>query len=199
MKELSDYFKLIRKYFWLILALVILVDGGVVIYSQGQEKRYQASATFFVNHPTEPRNERYYTYEGFYAQQLAKEYTDVVVGLLNSSDISRLALSLAQLSSANPKIVTTVKKISPQVINVTVASSSQEDARKMVLALAQVTTAQSKNLFPDQNQGIMVTPVNPEPATGPLALNLALYLAIATLGVVLLGVLFIIVREYLSA
>lgn len=198
MKELRDYLKTLKKYLWLVLALIILVNGGVLYYSQTQEKRFQASSTFFVTHQNEPRNSQYYTYEGFYAAQLSKEFTDVVVGLLNSPDITRLAIAKAQLTG-DPKIATAVKKVSPQVVNVTVTAASQEAARKTILALAEVISTQSKSLTADPNQAVVVTSLNPDPTVAEAALNLPLYMAITTLGTVILSILFIIIREYLNA
>lgn len=192
MKEMRDYLNLFKKYLGLLIVLIILAVAAVFLYGQLQRGRYQATTTLYVNRAPEPRSDKYYTYEGYYATLVSKDYTDVAVALLNSPDFTHLAQTKAQLGAS--KVGTTVRKIGPQLISLTVTATSQEDVRKLTQSLIDSTNERSKN---GQNQGADLSMVNPDLNVTPKSFNLPLYLGISVVGALLFAVVIAATREYL--
>lgn len=197
MKELRDYLNVIKRYLPAALVLLVVVNAGVYLYVSRQKPRFEAMATLYVNRVPEVRNSQYYTYEGYYAGLASKEYTDVVVGLLKSTDITRLAAKEAGLNSEDGAIE--VKKVSPQLISVVVSAVSPPDAEKLLLKLAQVTSERSKSLAKSDNQGAEVSLVNPEPLVSSAPSKLPLYLLIASISSLLIFFLAAVTREYFKS
>jgi len=196
MKELRDYLKIFKRYLLLLVILLVGTNGLVLTYFLNQPERFKAKAVMYVNRTPEPRNNQYYTFEGYYAGLASKEQTDVVVGLLKSNDISRLAWEKAALTNSSEKITTEVRKVGPQLINVEVRAQSEEVAKKLLVSLAVVVSERSQQLAKNENQAAEVTLVNPEPEAGPASVNLPLYVAIASVGSLLLTFLITVIREY---
>lgn len=199
MKELRDYLKLIKKYFWLFMVLILVAVASAVGWSLTQPVVYLASTTLYVNRVPEPSNDRYYTYEGYYSGLASKEYTDVVVGLLKTPDIANLAASKAGLdiTSAALGAKTQVRKASPQLISVSVTHSEPDSAKKLINALSQAVAEKSKNLTQAANRGVEVSMINPEPQLDQVHPNWLLNGLIALTGAFLAGLGVAVIREYL--
>lgn len=195
MKEMRDYLKLFKKYFWLFGLLVVLAVSAVFLYQQTQKGRYQVVTSLYVNRAPEPRSDKYYTYEGYYAQLVSKDYTDVAVALLNSPDFTHLAGEKAKLAS-DPKVSTQVRKVGPQLISLTVGAGSGEAVRKLTQSLIDNLNDRSKS---SQNLGADITLVNPDLSIGPKPFNTGLYLGIGVFGALLASILIAVIREYLLA
>ena len=195
MKEMRDYLKLFKKYLGLLALLVILAVGAVFLYQQSQKGRYQATTSLYVNRAPEPKSDKYYTYEGYYAQLVSKDYTDVAVALLGSPDFTRLAMGKAQIG-ADSKISTQVRKSGSQLISLSVSAGSGEDVRKLTQSLIEITNDRSKS---SQNQGADISMVSPNLSVGPKSFNLPLYLGIGVFGALLATVVIAAIREYLLA
>jgi capsular polysaccharide biosynthesis protein len=195
MKELRDYLKTAKKYLTLLVILVVVFNASVLFYFLRQPQQSQASATLFVNRVPEPRNAQYYTFEGYYAGLASKEYTDVVTELLESPDLNRLAREHSGVEKASVQI----KKLGPQLISTVIRAPTEDEARKMLLSLAEVANQRSKELAKNENQGAEITLVNPDPLVGPYTLNLLLFMGAATLASLITAFLLVITREYLRS
>lgn len=192
MKELREYLKLVKRYLWVFGLLATLGVVGVLIYQQSQKSLYQAVTSLYVNRTPEPRTDKYYTYEGYYAQLVSKDYTDVAVALLGSADFTHLAQTKAHLDN-EAKITTQVRKIGPQLIGLTVTGSSQEVVKKATQSLIDTVNDRSKS---SQNQGADITMVSPDLNVGLKSFNLPLYLGISVFGSLLVTIAFAAIREY---
>ena len=193
MKELRDYLKLFRNYLPLIGGVVLLCVLGMLTWQLGREVTYQTTATIYVSKTAEPKNNQYYTFEGYYALISAKESTDVLVGVLKSPDLQRVAYG----NGADLEVLDTqVKKTSQQLIEVKVSATKEEASKKALAALLQDGSTRAKLT---SDQGFEVSFVNPEITAVREEPNLILFLGIAVLAGVLASLLVIVTREYFLA
>jgi capsular polysaccharide biosynthesis protein len=166
MNELKELLKLSKKFKVLLISLLVLGGLGATIISSLIPTKYIASTTLYIGREPQKPGEDYYTYDGFYSQQASREYTDTVVGLLKTSDIYRSALEKLEtkdvsasefLSSAN------VRKVSPQVISVSVTREDREEANKFLVVLSQTVAEKSKSLNQLGDKNFFVGTVNAQP------------------------------------
>lgn len=103
--------------------LLLAVVGGLLgmvafyLYPFG----YVAQGSLFVTRKTDTNLRQDFTYEGYYARSSAGEYTETVIGILESVDIRKnvledtgLVINRKSLSSLSKNL--TVRKKAPQVI-----------------------------------------------------------------------------------
>ena len=193
MKELRDYLKLFRNYLPLIGGVVLLCILGMLTWQLGKKVTYQATATIYLSKNSEAKNNQYYTYEGYYALVSAKESTDVLVGVLKSPDLQRIAYG----DRDDLEVVDTqVKKTNQQLIEVKVSATGEEASKKAVTALLQAGATKAKLT---SDHGFEASFVNPEIMVVRVEPNLALSLGIAVLAGVIVSLLVIVTREYFLA
>lgn len=198
MKELKDYLKIINRYKLLILTLMVVSGGLVFGWVLTIPKQYQASVTLYVNKVAEPSNDKYYTFEGYYSELAALSYTDVVTSMIKTSDIVRLAINNGGLTISDSDLLNAVqvKKVGPQLISVMVTGKDQNLAKKELLAVAAAEAERTKTLNQSDSRGMTVSLVNTEPLITVVKPNLLLYVGASLVGSLILGLLFILTREY---
>ncbi len=193
MKELRDYLKLFRNYLPLIGGILLLSVLGVLAWQGGKEVTYQTSATVYVSKNSEPKNNQYYTYEGYYALISAKEATDVLVGILKSADLQKLAYG----KSGDLQVLDTqVKKSSQQLIELKVSAPTEDASKKGLRALLEEGSSRAKLT---SAQGFEVALVNPDITATSVVPNIALGLGMAVVGSLIASLLVIVTREYFLA
>jgi len=158
MDDLKSYGKLFIQYWRPFLVLVILGGISGFLYASLQTTKFVASATLFVGKIPEASTDSYYTFEGFYSQQAAADYTDVVIGLLKSKELAVEAAMDAKLDTSGESIESFVeaKKTAPQVINLKVALENREDSKKLLLALTKLVDKRSKDLAKQGTKNLFV-------------------------------------------
>ncbi len=149
--ELREFLAPLRKYGALIIFLFFLSGGIIYLLSQKIPLQYQASVTVYVQRLPEKKSGDYYTYEGFYAQKAAQEYTDTVLGFLKSPDIIRRAAIIVwekvdEKEEKKLQRAVQATKTAPQLIHLSVTWKDEESARNLVSALAQAVKERAQVL-----------------------------------------------------
>lgn len=190
MQELRELLKIIKRFRYFILIPVIAGIVGGLVAAYLTPELFQASSTIYVYRTQESNSDKFYTYEGYYSQQASIAYTDVVIGLLKTEDLARLALEKAHLDSTNPQSLLkslNVKKVAPQLINIVVRKPSADEARELLVSLAAATSERTRDLNQEPNRGVIVRLVNNEPLIEKTSHPYLLYTAIGLLAGLAIG------------
>lgn len=130
--ELKEYLKVFKKYFAFIL--LVGLTGALIAYisTKSLPRAYSLTQTFYLAALTstpgrsEPalQSQDIYSYEGYYAQEKARNFTDTAVAILDSddfkSDVGEDSQNLA------------VRKMAPQVIRLTASAPNSQSAQKLM-------------------------------------------------------------------
>ncbi len=173
---------------------------GILIYNL--PSRYSSSGSLYVKRSIEP-SEKFFTYEGYYAQQSAQSYTNSFMALVESQDIRKKTLESIGTPITDKNLrkldrIIKVKKTGPQVISVKVTDSNYDYSEKVWMALTKSVIDTSKELNEGGDKNISVstvseTPLVEETYKSPYIFSLA--------GMVIglsIGCLFICVKEYIK-
>lgn len=189
MKELKDYLKILSQNTLLIVVVVALAVFSAWVWTSQQKTQYQIAGTVLVTVPPEAKTQEYYSYDGYYAGLAAKEYTDVLVGLLNSPDLKKLVGGSAQ------EVAVEASKSAPQLIAFT-ATHPDENLVKEAFTRYLAESASRASQLNGDNFTVKAELVNPDPETVVLTPTLAINVLIALVGGVALSVLLIAVRRF---
>lgn len=120
--ELKEYLLIFKKYSLFILILAAV--GSIISYTYTIKlsEGTHASQLFYVVTPLSPTT--LYDFEGFYAQEKARNFTDTAVIILESPDFNQEIISSPDTISA--------RKLAPQLIRLTVESSSFASAQALI-------------------------------------------------------------------
>src|SRR3989338_8771967 len=165
MAEINEITKILGRHLKFILVMVVL--GGFVgfTYSYLGGQKYEAFTTIYVKRTADQNSTSYYSYDGYYSQQVSKEYTDTVLGLLKTIDPYR-DVSDKLNNSLGPKDLfgsTKAKKISPQVISVTINRPSAAEAKNALTLLSQSLTEKVKSLNQNGDSPLSLETLKSEP------------------------------------
>src|SRR4030042_6323917 len=118
MTEVKGYFSNLKKNIFLGLVVCLVFILAAIFYTFSQKTTFEATATLYVNRAASPASDKYYTFEGYYSGQAAKEYTDVVLGILKTPDLAIEGLKLANSKAVVGDFLGSlkVKKVGPQLI-----------------------------------------------------------------------------------
>ncbi|MCL5411257.1 MAG: Wzz/FepE/Etk N-terminal domain-containing protein [Patescibacteria group bacterium] len=189
MDELKDLVKVVGKYRPLFVFLILVGGGGAFIVSALLPVKYEAATTVYVGREPQKPVDQYYTYDGFYSQQASMQYTDTVVGLLKTPDVYRTALEKGggeQISALEFLNSTEVRKVSPQVINISVVRKEKEESRRLLTTLSQTVSEKIKSLNQQGDNNFFVSSVKADPLVTTIKQN---YLLNTFVGM-LLGMVF---------
>jgi capsular polysaccharide biosynthesis protein len=149
--ELFDYLKFIAsKWLWLVVGTVIgALAAGSIAYTAVDE--YRASVSMYVQRAPDASNDNYFTYEGYYAQQVAVSFTDTALELLTNDEIIKRAAENAGLThdvnSINQiKGAIVTKKDAPQLIKVDVTMTNRDEASRLAEGLAQAVSSRTSEI-----------------------------------------------------
>lgn len=122
----------------LSLGAIFLLVGLVV--TEYIPTSYQASFVFTVSRQSQPESDQFFAYDGYYAQQTSEKVSDMLVGVLRTDEIVKLALESANFPTNQEEIKKTSKsikvgKVAPQVVFVKVKGVDSEKAESVSGAL----------------------------------------------------------------
>ena len=200
MIELKEILKVLKQN--LTFILVVTVIGGLAgfAYSKVKTEKFEAQNTLYVKREADTKASAYYSYDGFYAQQVSKEYTDTVLGLLKTIEPYRDAVDKTT-ASMNPRLLmgnTKVRKVSPQIISVSVTNVNEETAKDSLKALVAGLADKVKALNQGGDKKIQVEPVRTEPITTLDKTSQLLNLSIGFLAGLIISILSLALGIYLN-
>lgn len=201
MQELRELVKILKKYRYFLIAPTLLGLVLSLAWTAFTPEYYRANATLYVYRTQESLSDQFYTYEGYYSQQASKEYTDVVIGLLKSPDLARLALEKADSDNSNPDYLLKslkVKKTAPQLISLTVTKSTAEEARELLVSLAKAVSERAQSLNKEGNRGVIVSLVKEDPLILKLNKDFGLNITIGSFAGLILGLTLTFTISYLK-
>lgn len=195
--ELRDLFLKLKPQLLklLLLSLVIgTISGWVVTFLPST---FKASGLLFVTREADAVSPNFFTYEGYYAEQTAQQYTDSVTAILKSLPLKEEALQSigANATTIDAKKLnnnTLVQKLGPQVISVTVTAKSNETASEEWQAITKLTASQVSELNKAGDSKISVRILDPQPLIetvkiSPLIAGLGVFFGLMILGLTLLS------------
>lgn len=108
--EFKQYLTILKKYLYLILTFIIAGAALAFTVSTQLPWGYHQTQLFFIN--AEQIRTDLYNFDGYYAQERARNFTDTAVAMINHQGPSRSA-----------------KKVTPQLISITTIGQSPEHAQ----------------------------------------------------------------------
>lgn len=124
--ELKQYLTIFKKH-WLFI-LVFALSGATVAYlfSAKLPSGYQQDQLFFIS--SSQTESEGYTFEGYYGQEKARNFTDTAIAILESPEF------LIETSIPDAKI--SAHKLTPQLVRITVTSTNPEAAAGLMPEIA---------------------------------------------------------------
>jgi len=204
--ELNEYLHVLKKYIWVIIVTTVVFGLVAYILTARQKVSYQASTGLEISR-TEATSQAavpYYEYDNYYGTQVATTLVDNVVGWLSSPAMVAQIFQKAgyPLPPGNlrdlGKIFTAKKQVATAtVINISYASTDQEQSEKLIAAASEVLKNQIENTGSGSDStAFKVRSVNPVVIATPKPL--ALNTVIATIIGLFLSVSFSLLRETLK-
>lgn len=199
--DLRDFLRPFLKYKVLVLVFLAVSVGLGYLYTNSLPVKYRASTTVLLFNEPEAPTKNYFTYEGFYAQKAAQEYTDTVVGLLRS-DVVLSAVQEKVFREENDsdrgdlRQLLKVEKHAPQLMQVSVTWEDSQQARKIVEA---VVASGREKLIEDHGKqsGLSMIALLERPLVEEVETSLILNLLVAGGLGFIFAVGLIWIREYL--
>lgn len=184
--EFKTYLKILKKYFYFIIALSIL--GALIGFLVAARQPTGQIASNILLIKTTPKNgDSTYNFDGYYAQERARNFTDTLVSLLKSSSFTNNILEPGQSLK--------IEKEAPQVISISAFASSSNDAQDLLTKIETHTNQKIAEFFQGE---LLIEPIS-DPAIGQ---KTNLPKAIYSFAGVLLGLAFalfvITLKEYFA-
>jgi capsular polysaccharide biosynthesis protein len=203
--ELKDLIKFTQRQQIPLLSVGLIFFILGIFVSLKLPAKFIAKSDIFVYKNTAPESSTFFTFEGFYANQAAKEFTDTAGGILESEGLVQKTLTSLGREGSSSEVDNVlrgleVQKVSPNLLKVSLSRPTSEEAR--LLSGALITSAQDEVLNLTTTDGqepftLSVITDEPliEPSSPPVLLN-GLVAALAGVGLALLILSF---REYLKS
>lgn len=137
---LLKIFKEKKLFIFLSIVFFLLVS---VSYYFLQPEIYEASLNLYVKRKIEPVSDKYYSYDGYYASQVGKEYTDTVLGFFETLEVLKRAGEITEFLPQEDDLLiqysknVTISKEAPQIIKVSVKNENSDESKAIVKALCQ--------------------------------------------------------------
>jgi capsular polysaccharide biosynthesis protein len=183
-----------------VFAVFLAVISGLM--AQKYSHRFTATLSFYVYKPHEVAPSGEYSYDGYYAQQIAESYTDTLVGLLENPDILSQALTSLGIDAsrdlASYANSITVEKVAPQLVTLKVALNNREESSRLATSVAENVRSQVSKFNNQRGEGVEVGLVETDPLQGEEQIPATIAgIAGLLLGVVM-GIGFLFFRVYLK-
>jgi len=151
--ELKEYLSLFKKYSVFILVCLILGTITGTLTTNFLPSGFNLNQTFYLA-ISQPATQQSYDYEGFYAQERARNFTDSAVAILESSDF--------QTEVAQEGQALTVKKLAPQVIRITAIGDNTQSAKNLMRKTTDVFNKKFTDLAGVENALSLKQIANPQ-------------------------------------
>ena len=200
--EVKEFLIPFRKNWRLILGAALAL--GLVAYgvSLRLPLKYQAIATLYVHHTVQDGEGEYFEYEGFYAQRSAQEFTDTILGFLESPDIKQRAGEIVwdkvtEQKQRQLQKAVHAEKTAPQLVQLSVTLDNREEAGKLLSALVQSIKEKARVLTQNDAQ-TELNLLTAEPLSRTVKPRKLLNAAVAAGIGFMLACVFVWLKEYLE-
>lgn len=198
--ELSDYIRVLRKNWLVILVLTVLGLGAATAYTLTRTPTYESSSTIFVS--TQGGSTTAELQQG---SSFTQARINTYVGLVTTPAVLNRVISSLGLAMTAEVLSTEIKAtaaLNSTLINVTVSNSSAAEASDIANAIADSLATVVPQLEPAVDGGsspVRLTRVtDAQPALNPTSPNVALNLLLGTLIGLALGVGLAVLRTTLD-
>ncbi len=137
--ELKDYVKILNKNLSIIAACSLLGILIAIFMTKSQPNGYFQSQTLYIFTPSTQNQQN----GSFYSQEQSRNFTDTAVAILESADFKSQVVSQGSIR---------VKKLAPQVINLTIFASDQRLAQSLMENTVSSFNSKLTQLTEGQNQ-----------------------------------------------
>jgi capsular polysaccharide biosynthesis protein len=176
-------------YFW---PNTYTATGSIFVKRSVEEsiKQYQIIEPTVNNTTTESDinklSERYFQYEGYYAQQVAISFTNTLASLSESVDIRKKALESLNLKVDVKNLrkygrLIRAKKMAPQLVSLTTKGNSEFEARELWNAVTEALINDVKRLNNNGDPAISISPISSEPTVTSSYKSLTLFSLVGAL------------------
>lgn len=199
--ELKETLNALYKNMVLFIGFLVMgIIVGAVVYLL--PARYYAVGSLYVSRNNQD-NTSFFTYEGYYSQQVAVTYTNTAMALMESVDIRTKALrtlgiDINELNLRKYGQIISVKKAGPQIITLTVKNEDPEKAQRIWNEVAKqtISAVQVLNEAGDRSLGISKISESPTIKTGYK--SIPVFLLSGLIGGFILGYVVVMLKEYMK-
>ncbi len=151
--ELRQYFKIIRQYYLVFWAAVILVGLAAFIFTQTQPQSFLASTTITVNKASALKQSEvnYYLFDNYYNVQSSALFSQIVVSWFSSPAVvkdmyEKAGITLPNISQG--KLAKTFKAVreEPATIKVSLVGTNKDETTKLITAASDVIQEKTNEL-----------------------------------------------------
>jgi capsular polysaccharide biosynthesis protein len=183
--ELKEILGLYKKN--LLMFVASFVIGGVlgIIYTS-LPKNYLAVGDFYVSRKVSSDQNKYVSYEGFYAQQAAQEHAKNIVSMLESESFAAQVLTglEEELTEKTLRAYTKrvkIKKAGPQYITLTTKGKTKRETKDLWLKITEILDERTMRMYETGDINLSVTKMNGAPVVRDTFNSLSLNVAVGGL------------------
>ena len=182
-----------------LLGVSFVISVVVFVVLLKLPSQYAASTSLYI-HNTTVADPASFSYDGYYAQLAAEGYTDTVVGLFETPELSQTIESafLQGTYTDTPKITSLdVKKIAPQIVSVVYTSSDENLSLDMVTVASESVISLVSMLNEKDALKFSAQPLSDIPDIKVVTYSPLLFSIVFFLLVLIGGGLLVLINEYL--
>lgn len=146
--ELKKFAKIFTENLVFIVLLALGVAIAILMSANFLPSGYNISRVYFVSAPNQTQNLQGYNFDSYFRGENARNFTDTVVAILQSSDFTSQVLEKGSVS--------TIRKLAPQVVRITLSGKNpqnlNQDIEKLTLRfnmqIAELEGSSSSQLKP---------------------------------------------------
>jgi capsular polysaccharide biosynthesis protein len=197
--EIREIIKKVKKQKLIpIFASLVGFLAGLVIYYLPQ--KYIASGSFYISRKINNSTD-FFTYEGYYAQQTALNYTNSVSALIESKDVQKELLEkmrepINEKNLRELKRDIKVKKTGPQIILMEIKNETPEKSKEIWRNLSGIVISKSEELNREIDNNLQIFTISKEPSIEETYKNLLLFSLVGLIIGGAIGLLIISFKEY---
>lgn len=198
--ELKEIVINLNKHKLTLLASVLVgIFLGYLFYTT--PKNYHAVGSFYVKRAADTTKFKYFSYDGYYAQQTGLSYTNTILALFESTDVINEALKKINLSTDINNFkkysrMIQAKKTGPQIITLTVKGKTRDEAKSLWNSLTDTTINKNKEINKDGDSELSVSKIMEEPVLKEQYRPLWMCLVLGGIFVPTLVIFFLGLKDY---
>ncbi len=200
--ELQEYFEIIKRKFKLIIAIVFVVTFSTFLFSVLQPVRYETSLSLHLSKDRSQQTNDF-KYDGYYALEASEKIADSIVQWAKSPELVNSVYQKAEVDGGFGSLKSytkkfSVKKMSPQYIEVKFETNNAEEADKISVAITEEINNKMIKLKNDSDGEVSFSVNNENPIIIQKQKNIFLNSIIGFISGIAFGIFFVFFRRYFS-